>query len=575
MQIDKLFKNAKIFNVYTEQWQNNDVAVLGGRILFSGKSSLYEFQADEIIQCDGKPLIPGMIDIHLHIESTLCTPITFGASVLRRGVTTIVSEPHEIANIFGIEGINEMIRVSEGASMDIFFGVPSSVPSTTSELETTGGTIGPEEAIALMKNHRRVICLGEIMNYSSLIRMKRGSTNEMIDAVRNRFPHAAIEGHCPSVKNLDLAKIMYCGVDSDHCQQDPEGLIQRFENGMFVELQEKSITAENIAVLKSFRSRGLYSFVTDDVPPDIMEKDGHLDYVARKALGAGLTLEDIIVATSYAPANRMGMRDRGVIAPGKQADLLLLKDDSENFIIEKIFHKGLEISSSDEIAEQRIEFDGKFKKSINLKESDITEPMFQIQTANNAGTVTLLSMKKNSSNTYTTESSIQLGVIEGYVDWENTEGNLVIVVDRYRGEGGYAQGFLEGCYFCKGAMATSHAHDHHNLLCSGDNKLDMEIAMKWVVRHQGGICVVSEGLILASIELPVGGILSEEPMSILASKLQKIAESMKNLGFEHRNPVMSFCTLTLPVVSPSLKITDKGLIRTEDGKIMDLIMETD
>ena len=199
--------------------------------------------------------------------------------------------------------------------------------------------------------------------------------------------------------------------------------------------------------------------------------------------------------------------------------------------------------------------------------------MFQIHTANNTGSVKLLTMKKNNSNTYTSESSFELGITERLADWENTKGNLVIVVDRYSGEAGYARGFLEGCYFSRGAMASSCAHDSHNLLCSGDNKSDMEIAMKWVIRHQGGMCVVSEGRILASIELPVGGILSEEPMAILASKLNAIADSMKKLGFEHRNPVMSFCTLTLPV-SPSLKITDKGVIRTEDGKIMDLILET-
>jgi adenine deaminase len=574
MKIDTLFNNATVYNVYTEKWQNIDVAVLDGRILFTGDSGLYNFQTDLVIECGGKPLIPGMIDIHLHIESTLCTPLTFGKSVLRRGVTTIVSEPHEIANVFGVKGLLEMIRVSEGAPIDIFFGVPSSVPSTSSELETTGGTIGPEEAVELMKHHSRVLCLGEVMNYSSLISMERGRTSEMIDAVKNRFPLAAIEGHCPSVKNLDLARLMFSGVDSDHCLQDPEGLVQRFENGMFVELQEKSITEENIAVIKSFHSRGLYSFVTDDVPPDILEKDGHLDYVARKALKAGLALEDIIVATSYAPACRMGMRDRGVIAPGKQADLILLKDDSKEFEIDRIFRKGGEVIESAESTEPGLEFSEKFRHSINLKESDVRDAMFRIGTGNSTGTVQLLSMKKNTSNTYTSESSFTMRISEGYAEWENIEGNLVVVVDRYSGKAGFAQGFLEGCYFRKGAMATSYAHDHHNLLCSGDNRSDMEIAMKWVIRNQGGMCVVSQGHILASIELPVGGILSEKPMAVLAEKLQRVSEAMEKLGFEHRNPVMSFCTLTLPV-SPALKISDRGLIRTEDGNIVDMILRID
>ncbi len=567
MRIDTLFLNAEVYNVFIRRWIRQDVAVLGGRILFTGRASDYDFQPDQIVDCGGRPLIPGLIDIHLHIESSLCTPETFGYAVLPRGVTTVVSEPHEIANVFGLDGIEEMIRVSSGSPIDIFYGVPSSVPSTSADQETTGGIIGPEDAETLFRKHPEVICLGEVMNFTSLARMESGRTTEIIAVVRNAHPLVAVEGHCPSIRGLELAKVLYAGVDSDHCLQDSEGMKQRFENGMFVEIQEKSVTREIVTTLSDCNSEGLYCFVTDDVPPDILIKDGHLDFIVRKALKLGLPLGHAITASSWAPACRMGFRDRGAVSPGKLADLLLLEDDSSDFLIRKVFRRGKEFNPDVQpvsSGHSQPQFGGRFKASLCLNEDDVREDMFTLSPPNAVSTVRILAMEKNRENTYTRESSIELPVRKGLVIWEHSKGNLVLVVDRYSGDAGFAQGFMTGCFFHGGAVATSYAHDHHNLLAAGDNRRDMEIAMKWVIRNQGGISVVSNGEIQASMALPVGGILSEEPMEVLSGEVDRIVGSMRSLGFEHRNPLMSFSTLTLPV-SPDIKITDRGIYRTEDG----------
>ena len=573
MRIDILFRNARVYNAYIREWTTRDVAVHKGRILYVGSQLESEFDAKTIIDCDGRPLIPGLIDIHLHIESTLCTPAEFGISVLKHGTTTVVSEPHEIASVFWTDGIQEMIRLSGDSPVDIFFGVPSSVPSTESAKETTGGRITPEDAVRLLKEHPEVICLGEVMDFAGLARMEAARSVEMINAVREIQPQAAIEGHCPSIRDLELAKVLFAGVDSDHCLQDPEGLKQRFEAGMFVEIQAKSVRPEITELLSDNRYEGLFSFVTDDVSPDILARSGHLDHVIRLALKQGMPLEKAVTASSMAPARRMGLRDRGAVSPGKLADLILLEDDGSEFRIKRIFRKGLEIDLDPAVRKKPSDgrFADRFRQSINVREEDIRPDMFRLETTDIADETVLLAMGKNRENTYTAEETIRLPVKNGVVLWERKKGNLVVVVDRYSGKAEYSKGFLTGCWFHHGAVATSHAHDHHNLLAAGDNAEDMELALKWVVRNQGGIIVVSNGRILSALKLPVGGILSEEPMARLAEKVESLTESMKTLGFEHANPFMSFTTLTLPV-SPEVKITDKGIFRTSDGKRLNLFI---
>jgi adenine deaminase len=313
--------------------------------------------------------------------------------------------------------------------------------------------------------------------------------------------------------------------------------------------------------------------VTDDVSPDILARSGHLDYVIRKAMRQGMPLGKAITASSMAPARRMGLRDRGAVSPGHIADLVLLEDDSPDFQMTRIFRKGLEIDPDSPIRVSQTDrrFADNFRRSINVREEDIRPEMFHLKTSGTADEVILLSMEKNRDNTYTAERSIRLPVENRSVIWERRKGNLVVVVDRYSGKAEYSRGFMSGCWFRNGSVATSHAHDHHNLLVAGDNAGDMELALKWVVRNQGGIVVVSDGRIISALELPVGGILSEEPMDLLAEKVESLTESMKALGFEHSNPFMSFTTLTLPV-SPEVKITDKGIFRTSDGERLNLFL---
>ena len=578
MKADILFTGARVYNVFLKTWSLTDVAVLKDRILYVGRAEEAGLTAHNIIDCGGKPLIPGLIDIHLHIESSLCTPGEFAEAVLKRGVTTIVSEPHEIANVFGIEGIRAMVDASADAPMDIFYAVPSSVPSTSSLLETTGGEIGAEDLKILIGGDRRMICLGEVMNYSEIIQdfealledPSRSKSLGLVHQMGETSPLSAIEGHVPSVTGLDLAKVLYFGIDSDHCLQDRNSLEARFSQGMFVELQEKSVTEENIAYLSEHDCSGLYSFVTDDVPPDILRDKGHLDHVIRKAMKLGLPLEEIIVASSYSPARRIGFRDRGVIAPGRKADLLLLAGTGSDFTIEEVYKNGVRADRHGGRSEAP-PFPASFRRSIILPDSRKIEEALSVRTDVKGG-VSCRIMRKNRGNTYTEDIRRTMPVEKGEVRWERTDVNLVLVIGRYGKNDNIARGLADGCVFSKGALCSSYAHDHHNLLAMGDNREDMLTAIERIEELQGGICIASEGKIIAEVALPIGGILSDLPLDRLAEEILTVQEAMRKLGIDHPNPIMSICTITLPV-SPALKITDVGLIDVKTTRKVDFLPE--
>ena len=576
MKADTLFTGARVYNVFLKTWSLTDVAVLKDKILYVGRAEEAGLTAHSVIDCGGRPLIPGLIDIHLHIESSLCTPGEFARAVIKRGVTTIVSEPHEIANVFGIEGIRAMVEASADAPMDIFYAVPSSVPSTSSLLETTGGEISSEDLKAIVDGNRRMVCLGEVMNYSEIIQdfeslLENPSRSKSLDLVcqmGETSPLSAIEGHVPSVTGLDLAKVLYCGIDSDHCLQDRDSLKARFSQGMFVELQEKSVTEENIAYLAEHDCSGLYSFVTDDVPPDILRDKGHLDHVIRKAMKLGLPLEEIIVASSYSPARRIGFRDRGVIAPGRKADLLILSGTGDDFTIEEIYKNGVRADRHDSQTEAA-PFPASFRRSIILPDYRKIEEALSVRT-DVKGEVSCRVMRKNRGNTYTEDIIRALPAGDGEIRWEKTDVNLVLVISRYGKNDNIARGFADGCIFSRGALCSSYAHDHHNLLAMGDNREDMLTAIKRIEELQGGICIASEGKIIAEVALPIGGILSDLPLDRLAEEIQSVQGAMRKLGIDHPNPIMSICTITLPV-SPALKITDRGLIDVKTTRIVDLL----
>mgnify|MGYP001171586119 FL=1 len=573
MKIDCLLTDGEVFNVYLKKWTTADVAILDGKILFVGNASSVDFEPVNSISCHGGALIPGLIDIHMHIESSFLTPLNFARAVVAHGTTTIVSEPHEMANVLGVEGINGMIEAGKDAPIDIFYGIPSSVPSTNSELETTGGKIGLKEIETLLNTEsKKMVCLGEVMNYTDLMQLRECRAMDFVRYMREHYPFLAVEGHVPSIKGFELSKVLFTGVDSDHCMQSPEGLYDRLSMGMFVELQESSITVENMAVLNNLGCNGRFSLVTDDVPPDKLTKAGHLDFLMKLAVEKGLPFECAIIATTLSPAMRMGFRDRGAIAPGKIADIVFLRERSKDLPVTWVMKKGEIVYSSTNnsctLDPLDKSFNDKFYRTINTL--PIKEKLFRIEPPIKEGYQRCRVIEKNPANTSTKEIFVDLPVKVGELLWQEAGLNMVAVINRYGGDS-YALGLVGGNAIRGGAFASSYAHDHHNLLVIGDNVMDMAAAANWVVKSQGGMVFVSKGKTEACLRLPVGGLLSENCVQEVAQKSAAIKESLTSHGFKSNNPIMSICTITLPV-SPALKITDKGLVDTLKVQIVPLFI---
>lgn len=567
MITDQLLLNVNVYNSYYKRFEPANVAVKDGRFLYIGLLGEETFTAAEIIDGAGRFMIPGLIDIHLHIESTMITPETFSDGVLRRGVTSIVPEPHEMANVFGVEGVLEMIRASRDLGVDMFYAIPSSVPATL--LETTGGSIEIEDIDRLMETEQ-MICLGEVMNYVDVIRDPDGKTNRILRHVREHYPDLVIEGHTPKLLDLDLHSLIFAGIDSDHTHQSIEGLTARIAAGMFIEIQEKSMTREVMDYLIANPVGEHFCFVTDDVMTDTLVETGHLDHLVRKAIAMGMRPEDAVYAATYTPAKRMGMNDRGVIAPNKIADFLLLSD-LDGFRLDSVFKRGVRVYDRNQPLPQRKaepRFPEHFYRSVKLER--LTAADFAVRTNLPDGRYGCRVMMVNNVSTFTEERHDEAEVSGGLLEWQKTGYGLIATFERYGKNGNRAYGLIGGDTIKRGAIATTYSHDNHNLLVVGHSPEDMAVAANAVIESQGGFCVVLDGRILAMLELPVGGILTEEPLETTAEKVSALRAAMESLGYNHYNPIMSVSTHSLPV-SPALKITDYGLIDVGAGKVVPLL----
>ncbi len=572
--MDLLIQGGQVFNAYLKRFVAADIVVDAGRIVFVGDARPMGLEYRQIVAAGGKHIVPGLIDIHMHIESSMATPRAFAAAIVKHGVTTIVSEPHELANVFGLAGVRAMIAAGAGAAVDIFYAAPSSVPSTSEEFETTGGVIDQADLAELLADDR-VICLGEVMNCYDIIHGSGTKTQRLLSFFRENYGELPIEGHCAKVEGWGLAKVLAAGVTSDHTQQTVAGLAEKIAAGMFIEIQEKSLLPEVVAYIVD---NGLYeqiALVTDDVMADKLVREGHLDRLVQKAIALGMPAEMAIYCATYTPARRMNRTDRGSIAPGRIADLIILSD-RDAFVIERVYKRGVVAydanvpASPAAVAETTRCFPESFYHSI--RRNPITAEDLRIRAGIAEGAARCRIIGVRDGTTVTEEIIAAVPVRDGYLDWEASPYCLIAVFERYGKNNNLGLGLISGATIRSGAVATSYAHDHHNILAVGKNAADLVQAVNTVIKSQGGYYVVEDGRVLAGIELPIGGILAAGDMESIGRDLAGVTAAMRRLGYRHANPVMSLSTNSLPV-SPLLKITDRGLIRFDQRKIVKLFME--
>lgn len=573
MQVDELISGALVFDSAFGRFRHADIALKDGRIFYVGsdEAALSALEPGRVRDLSGCWIVPGLVDIHMHIESSMVTPPVFLRAALLHGTTTCVAEPHEIANVFGKEGIEEFIRLApadDASRAEVFFGAPSSVPSTA--LEDAGAAVTPDEVAELMRDPR-VRCLGEVMDCRTVIADPSSRAAQVVRAAQGAREVPIIEGHVPAFMGLDLARILFAGIDSDHCEQTPARMEDRFRMGMFVEVQLKSVTEENVAYLSEHPElQGLWSFVTDDVMADQLASD-HLARVVRRAIALGMPEEMAVHAATAAPAARMDLRDRGRIAPGRIADLAVL-DSLDGFHIAHVMHRGIWAKPDGETARPRHDFPERYYRSIHL--APRTAADFSLPAPEGAtGTVRVHTIEIQERSTFTPDAVRELPIEDGKIAWkEPRDLALAKVFERHHGTGQAGTALLSGACLKEGAVASTWVHDHHNLLVVGVDEHDMEVAANAAIAQQGGLVAVRQGRVVASMPLPVAGILTEAPLAEAASRLAAVTRALEEQGWGNANPVMSLCTVALPV-SPALKVTDRGLVDVRQGRLIDLVVD--
>ena len=567
---DVVIRNVYAFNSYFRRFDSADVYIKDGKFLYIDKKRCSEVEADEEIDGKERYMIPGLIDIHMHIESSLVTPEAFCAYTARNGLTTIVSEPHEIANVCGKKAILAMIESGKKSPYDCYYAIPSNVPIQGKEYETSGGTISFEDMKEL-KEEEGIICLGEVMNYREVIGDDRSEVGKFIDYVHDKDPNYPLEGHCPELRDADLAAFAYRGILSDHCTHDLEELKQRFENGVFVQLQDAMVTRESIGFICENGLYEYFGFVTDDTFPDILCSSGHLDAIVRKAISLGMDPQNAIYAATYTPARRMNLLDRGAIAPGKLADFILL-DDLQNLHITETFKKGKRIYSTEDAQTEKIEYSLEHQFEDTIHSRKLTPDDFRICIKGEDRSVNVRAMKLHDNNNRSDEIFVKMEVKDGELQWKESGCRLVMVIERHSRDNHIAYGFACGPVIKEGACASSYNHDSHDLIVMGNNEEDMMIAINRVIELQGGITASKDGKITAEIALPIAGLLSRKSVEETAREFENVRRAFTDQGYVHFNNIMNFCLMSLTCI-PTLKLTDRGYLNTRTFELLDLYEE--
>ena len=444
---DLVIRNVQVFNTAFRGFYPADVYLLNGRFYYVDIKKEHLIEASETVEGHDRYMIPGLIDIHMHIESSMMTPAVMARRLAECGVTTIVAEPHEMANVNGIRGIQDMIGNGKEAPIDIFYGIPSCVPATRPDLETTGGIIDAASMTELIKDPA-VVCVGEVMNYREIIKDNDLEISRFLNELSEKDPRYTVEGHCPALKDEELAKYIYLGIDSDHTEHDIEELKQRFFQGMYVELQEKMLKREVIDFIDKHSLYDHFGFVTDDVMADTLMEKGHLDHVIRLAIGLGMSPEQAIYHATCTNARRMKLTDRGQISPGKLADFSLLTD-LRGVVIDATYKNGRCIYRRDEKTasiqgSQLSEKCDTFSKDYfySVKVPPVKPDRFVLKTDHSDTSQVLAEvMEVSDGSTKTTRSLVWLPVEEGIVRWQHSGCLLTAVFERYGKSGrvGYVQ----------------------------------------------------------------------------------------------------------------------------------------
>lgn len=544
---DLVLKNAKYLNVFSNEFLSGDIAVANGLIAGVGK-----YYGKTEIDVSGKLVLPGFIDAHIHLESSMVTPAEFAKAVVAHGTTTVITDPHEITNVMGIDGVEYMIQASQNLPIDVHFMMPSCVPAT--DIDESGAELDCKD-IDLYLDNKKVLGLAEMMNYVGVI---NGDKNVLSKIVTSQAHHKKIDGHAPELSGNDLNAYIAAGVYSDHECSTFENALEKLRKGQFIMIREGT-AAHNLKALMPLLTQQYYSrcmFATDDKHPSDLLYGGHIDYIVKQALKNGADPIVALKTATHHAARYFLLNNKGAIASGYLADIVVV-DNLEDFNVETVFKRG------------KLVFDGEVKDfSAPTVDEKLAEKCFDTF---HLDSVTPSSFKVDG----------KLGLI-GLVGGELLTRNLgtadkidvendilkIACIERHKGTNHIGVGYVKGYSLKSGAVATSVAHDSHNIITVGCNDDDIAVAVNAIKDSKGGIAVVENGKIKALLELPIAGLMSDEPLTTVNEKLENAKSSAYELGADKSiDPFMTLSFLSLPVI-PSLRITTKGVFDAENWKML-------
>lgn len=551
---DLVLKGGLLVNVFSGDICRTDVAVHAGTIVGPG-----EYDAKKVIEVIGRFILPGFIDSHMHLESTLLTPPEFAKAALPHGTTAAVADPHEIANVLGKKGIHSLLSASEGLPLDLYFMLPSCVPA--SPLETSGAKLTAKDLVPFLK-HGRVLGLAEMMSYREVL-----EGDAAVLAKLERFNATVIDGHAPGLSGKDLTAYAGAGITSDHECVTPEEAREKLRLGMTIFVREGS-AAKNLEpllpVVTPENSR-FFCFATDDLLPADLQR-GSVNRLVQKAVQLGLEPVIAVQMATINPARYFGLRRKGAILPGYDADLVVI-DGFDTFRVEMVFKAG-----------ELVARDGAVVRPIRTKPFASAGNTVRIRSVGAED----LRMKARTSRVRVIELiPNQIRTKQSVYPASTRNGHLVsdperdilklIVLERHRASGNRGLGLVKGFGLKSGALASTVAHDAHNLIVVGVSDEDILAAIRELRRIRGGFVVANNGKIIASLSLPVAGLMSDKPLDRVVKELSEIDGAVRQLGIRVEQPFSTLSFLALPVI-PELKLTDKGLVDVNKTAIVDLFV---
>ena len=568
---DLVLKNVQLVNVFTKEIYPADIGICEGYIAHVTQPGEEGLSGEREYDAQGKYAVPGMIDTHIHIESTMMNPTNFAKAVLPHGTTTVVTDPHELANVLGLEGVRYILESSAHLPLRLYVLAPSCVPSALG-VETSGAAFNASE-IATMLEWERVIGLAEVMDFPGVIyqseRMK-----EILEVARKKG--CFLQGHVPFLTGRGLSAYQCSGINSDHEVVATNEAIYKLRAGMALECRESSIVQNIKALVPALKACNFppnATLCTDDREPDDLLNEGHLDHVIRRAIQEGVPVLEAIKMCTYNAAQLTKLYDHGAIAPAHVADIVLV-EDLINFTVNEVFIGGELVAKEGKMAVELTSPRHPVEKRNTIKLKSIpSAATFQIEAGQKEKAVVNVIAYDSENPLLTKLAKIEVLVKDGKIDIsQNPELAYISILERHGRNGNISVGLVQGLGIAKGAIASTVSHDCHNLTVIGREPEDMALAAQELAKCGGGIACVAEGRVLAKVELPIAGLMSPKCVEELAPETFHLKKAIKGLGLVGDYPLLRVTTFALAVI-PEFKMTDQGLVDVLSQEFIPILPE--